>query len=153
MTTNLGFFYVPMQGHNRAGLSWDGPVIDNAAQEMQKWMEMRLTFACHCSSQNFFCQLFAKILHPHLCVGEDGEGMEQGFSVAGHDLLFASIILLSDFLWTLSSCSRMLMAPLRSEVVRRETGHMGIFPNNIFRQPPTTEWWKKIRHSISKHTL
>ena len=98
-------------------------------------------------------QVFAKILHPHLCVGEDGEGMEQGFSVAGQDLLFASIILLSDFFWTLYCCSRMLMAPLRPEVVRRETGHMGIFPKQYLRSA-TDDWMmEKIRHSTSKHTL
>lgn len=138
-----------MQGHNRAGLSWDGPMIDNAAEEMQKWMEMRLTFACHCSSQNIFCQLFAKILHPHLCVGEDGEGMEQGFSVAGQDLLFASIILLSDlFLNTLlllqyaSACLKLHFVPrsCAEKVVTWEFSQ-----NNIFAQPPTTEWWKKIK--------
>ena len=122
-----------MQGHNRAGPSWDGPMIDNAVQETQKWMEMRLTFACHCSSQNIFCQLFAKILHPHLWVGEDGEGMEQGFSVAGQDLLFALIILilLSDlFLNTLL----LLQYAYSSTSVRgrapRKWSH-GYFPKTI----------------------
>ena len=80
-------------------------MIDNAAQETQKngnasFFRLPLLLAkpflptvCGKSES----QVFAKILHPHLCVGEDGEGMEQGFSVAGQDLLFASIILLSDF--------------------------------------------------------
>lgn len=142
-----------MQGHNRAGLSWDGPVIDNAAQEMQKWIKnsMRLTFACHCCSQNLFCQLF--ILHPHLWVGEDGEGMEQGFSVAGQDLLFALIrlILLSDLF--LNTLLLLQNASLRSQVVRRESGHMGIFPKQYLRSA-TDDWMmEKIKHSISKHTL
>lgn len=139
-----------MQGHNRAGLSWDGPMIDNAAEEMQKWMKMRLTFACHCCSQSIFCQLFAKILHPHLCVGEDGEGMEQGFSVAGQDLLFASIILLSEFFDHFTAapeCFRMPTAPLRSEVVRRESGRMGIFPKQYLRSA-TDDWMMEKNQAI-----
>ena len=136
-----------MQGHNRAGLSWDGPMIDNAAEEMQKWMKMRLTFACHCCSQNIFCQLFAKILHPHLCVGEDGEGMEQGFSVAGQDLLFASIIQLFEDFIAAPECIRMPAAPLRSEVVRQESGRMGIFPKQYLRSA-TDDWMMEKSQAI-----
>lgn len=146
MTTNLGFLYVPMQGHNRAGLSWDGPVIDNAAQETQRDAKMNgnafffrlplllakpfLPTVCGKSES----QLFAKILRPHLCVGEDGEGMEQGFSVAGQDLLFASTILLSYIFWTLYCCSRMLQNAHSSTSFRgrppRKWSH-GYFPKTI----------------------
>ena len=106
------------------------------------YFRLPLLFAKH-----FVLPAVAKILHPHLCVGEDGQGMEQGFSVAGSG--FNIYLLCLKWKWnktpftvifsTPNCCSSIFVAPLRSEVVRRETGHMGIFPKQYLRSA-TDDW-------------
>ena len=43
--------------------------------------------------KHFVLPAVAKILHPHLCVREDGQGMEQGFSVAGSGFIIYMLCL------------------------------------------------------------
>lgn len=120
-------------------------------KETQKWMEMHFSFACHCCSQNLFCQLFAESQKAN-CLRKSYVPISalvrtvRAWSKASVWLVriyclhqqFSFHIFFEHFT-AAPECFRMLIAPLRSEVVRRESGHMGIFPKQYLRSA-TDDW-------------